>query len=261
MSTPVTWRHAPRDHRHDIGDVDGLEDALGEVSGFGASEIGDAHLDDVKSPGVHWQSFSASATEARGYPYPRAGHLIVTANDSGSQVSQRYLTFDATANIRMSVRNFHQSWDVWRDIPLDGQDTGGGVSPDHPLLYQSGTRDIASHVADGWAVAARGTTITRQGATVTLSLDVTRTGAPIVPPAEQGEGDITYATVLTLPAGFTPIAAGFISPAKAGTGDRPEGWFDRSGATFRIRDMAATLPTGTRITNVITWQTIDPIPA
>src|SRR5699024_2932142 len=85
-------------------------------------------LDDMKSPGVYWQSFSASATEDRGNPYPCAGHLIVTANDSGSQVSQRYLTFDATANIRMSVRNFYQSWDVWRDIPLDGQGTGGGGS-------------------------------------------------------------------------------------------------------------------------------------
>ena len=95
-----------------------------------ASEIGDTHLDDVRSPGVHWQSFSNFATEAQGYPYPRAGHLIVTANGTGTQVTQRYVTFDATANIRMSVRNFYQSWDVWRDIPLDGQDSGGGGGSD-----------------------------------------------------------------------------------------------------------------------------------
>src|SRR5699024_6630401 len=103
----------------------------GDTPGGGswdATEIGEASLDDMKSPGVYWQSFSASATEARGYPYPRAGHLIVTANDSGSQVSQRYLTFDATANIRMSVRNFYTSGELCRDIPLDGQGTGGGGS-------------------------------------------------------------------------------------------------------------------------------------
>lgn len=101
----------------------------GDTPGGGswdATEIGDASLDDMRSPGVYWQSFSAKATEANGYPYPRAGHLIVTANDLGTQVSQRYLTFDSTANIRYSIRNFYQSWDVWRDIPLDGQDTGGG---------------------------------------------------------------------------------------------------------------------------------------
>lgn len=95
-----------------------------------ASEIGDTHLDEVRTPGVHWQSYSNFATEAQGYPYPRAGHLVVTANGLGTQITQRYVTFDATANIRVSVRNFYQSWDVWRDIPLDGQDSGGGGGSD-----------------------------------------------------------------------------------------------------------------------------------
>ena len=111
------------------GDWKSIPIGGGDTPGGGswdATEIGDASLDDMRSPGVYWQSFSAKATGANGYPYPRAGHLIVTANDLGTQVSQRYLTFDSTANIRYSIRNFYQSWDVWRDIPLDGQDTGGG---------------------------------------------------------------------------------------------------------------------------------------
>ena len=97
-----------------------------EDGSWEATEIGSTHLDEVTAPGVRWQSFSNLATEATGYPYPRAGHLIVTANGTGTQITQRYVTFDATANIRMSVRNFYQSWGEWRDIPLDGQDTGGG---------------------------------------------------------------------------------------------------------------------------------------
>lgn len=90
-----------------------------------AEEVGSTHLDDMKAPGVYWQSYSGQATEAQGYPYARAGHLIVTFNGLGTQGTQRYVTFDPTANIRMSVRNFYQSWGEWRDIPLTGQDSGG----------------------------------------------------------------------------------------------------------------------------------------
>lgn len=31
MNTPITWRHAPRDHEHDIDDVDGLAARLAAI--------------------------------------------------------------------------------------------------------------------------------------------------------------------------------------------------------------------------------------
>ncbi|PWH05188.1 hypothetical protein DEO23_13995 [Brachybacterium endophyticum] len=111
------------------------------AGGWKAEEIGTRHLDQMKTPGVYWQSYANYATTAQGYPYPRAGHLIVTANTLGTQVTQRYVTFDPNANARWSTRNYYGTWDQWRDIPLGGQDTDDDeeASPVFRGVVASGT--------------------------------------------------------------------------------------------------------------------------
>lgn len=156
-----------------------------------------------------------------------------------------------------------------RDVSSTGKvliDAGGGVTlevptnlAEHPALYASGMRDVAGSILSGWQVysSTSGARLSRQGATVTLALDLIRTGEGLNP---RGEPEPTFAEVIPIPVGFQPIGVGFIQPAKAATNGRPGGWWDRVVTNLRIRDLDASFPTGTRITNVLSWQTIDPIP-
>lgn len=143
-------------------------------------------------------------------------------------------------------------------VPLAPSEDGGGVSPDHPLLYMSGVRNVAGDLLTGWAPATTGVRLSRQGFTVTLALDVTRTGELLN--ARSAGVEPSFAEIIPIPAGFQPIMPGFIQPGKTSTNGRAGAWFDRIATNLRIRDLDADIPTGTRLTNVITWQTIDPIP-
>ena len=157
---------------------------------------------------------------------------------------------------------------VTLSVPVAPSEGGGGVSPDHPLLYMSGQRTVASTLLTGWAAAPTGVKISRQGSTVTLAIDVTRTS------------DLTgFAEVLPIPLGFRPITSGYIAPGKSATYNdgttthlAVDGWWDRTGTSspLRFRDIVnrltyqegatATFKAGQRLTSVITWQTADAIP-
>ena len=301
MSTPITWRHAPRTHEHDWSEVTGKPTEFAptshthtqaDVTGLVTSLAGKAsavhthtqaqvaglvdalagkrdvapmiiaqnvNLNDVTTPGEHSQQFTSWATPELNYPGapPVAGRLFVAANVSRSQVTQFYVPF-TTSKLDIWMRNFYNSWGAWERIGM-ASDLALKANASHPALYQSGVRNVAAGLLPGWAAAVNGVTLSRQGPTVTLALDVTRTGEELVPPGQSGTD---YADLIPIPAGFAPIGTGFIAPMKSGgTSPRPGGWYDRVATNIRVRDLDSTLPTGKRITNVITWQTRDEIPS
>lgn len=171
-------------------------------------------------------------------------HRINSPNDV---VATGVVEVDAGAGITMSVPV----------VPAEG---GGGVPADHPLLYMSGQRNVASTLLTGWTAAPTGVRLSRQGSTVTLALDVYRVG------------DLASSSVdvVPIPSGFRPITSGYIQPAKSAAlaGDLPNpavnGWWDRlnTSSPLRFRDMPSgeRFKDGQRLTNVISWQTVDPIP-
>lgn len=132
-------------------------------------------------------------------------------------------------------------------------DTVASVGPG----YDSGVIDVSGTLVPGWEAAHYGVTLSRQGGTVTLALDITRTGERLV---ERGGAGIEFAEILPIPSGFRPVMPGFISPAKASQGARAAGWYDRIAANLRIRDLDGVIETGARIVNVVSWQTRDPVP-
>lgn len=95
--------------------------------GFSDAELGTVNLDTVTDPGTYSQQFSAQASLELGYPQPRAGRLLVQANESRSQVSQMYVTFDTTSNVGFYLRNYYSGWSEWWEIPLGGSGGGGGA--------------------------------------------------------------------------------------------------------------------------------------
>ena len=133
-------------------------------------------------------------------------------------------------------------------------DTVASVGPG----YDSGVIDVAGSLVPGWSASTYGVTLSRQGGTVTLVLDITRTGEQLV---ERGGDGLEFAEILPIPTGFSPIAPGFISPAKVSQGARAAGWYDRIATNLRIRDLDGVIATGNRIVNVVSWQTRDPAPA
>ena len=251
---------APAVHTHTQAQVTGLADALAGKRDVAPMTIdAGVNLNDVTTPGEHSQQFSSWATPELNYPggaSPVAGRLLVAANAARTQVTQFYVPF-TTSKLDIWMRNFYVSWSSWERVGM-ASDLALKANADHPMLYMSGVRNVAAGLLPGWAAAANGVTLSRQGPTVTLALDVTRTGEELVPP---GQGGTDYADLIPIPAGFAPIGTGFIAPMKSGsTSPRPGGWYDRAGTNLRVRDVDATLSTGKRITNVITWQTRDAIP-
>ena len=240
-----------------MAQVDGLVAALSGKRAIAPMVIGEnVNLNDVTTPGEHSQQFTAWATPELNYPVGVACRVIVAANTSGSQVTQFCIPF-TTSTLEIWMRNYYKSWGAWERLPM-ARDVAAKADANHPALYQSGVRNVAAGLLPGWAAAVNGVTLSRQGPTVTLALDVTRTGEELVPPGQSGTD---YADLIPIPAGFAPIGTGFIAPMKSGgTSPRPGGWYDRVATNIRIRDLDATFPTGKRITNVVTWQTRDEIP-
>ena len=95
-------------------------------AGLEATELGSTDLDTVKTAGAYSQQLSGSASLALHYPRAVAGRLLVQANESGSQVTQMYWTYDTTATQEVYVRNFYLAWGEWKAIPLGGGGGGGG---------------------------------------------------------------------------------------------------------------------------------------
>ena len=256
----LTDARTPLAHTHTQAQVTGLVDALAGKRDVAPMPIAQGtNLNDVTTPGEHSQQFTAWATPELNYPggaSPVAGRLFVAANTQRTQVTQFYVPF-TTSKLDIWMRNFYVSWSAWERVGM-ASDLALKANADHPALYQSGVRNVAASLLAGWSLAARGVTLSRQGSTVTLSLDVTRTGALLH--ARSAAMEPSFAEIIPITTGFQPIMSGFIQPSKAGTGARASGWYDHSGVNLRIRDLDADIPTGTRITNVISWQTVDPIP-
>ena len=251
---------APAVHTHTQAQVTGLADALAGKRDVAPMTIdAGVNLNDVTTPGEHSQQFSSWATPELNYPggaSPVAGRLLVAANAARTQVTQFYVPF-STSKLDIWMRNFYVSWSAWERVGM-ASDLALKANADHPLLYTSGVRNVAGNLLAGWDPAVGGVRLSRQGATVTLALDVTRTGDLIN--ARSTGVQPSSAEIIPISAGFQPISQGFIQPAKASTGARANGWYDRLSTNLRIRDLDADIPTGTRIVNVLSWQTIDPIP-
>ena len=241
-----------------MAQVDGLVAALSGKRAIAPMVIGEnVNLNDVTTPGEHSQQFTAWATPELNYPVGVACRVIVAADTSGSQVTQFCIPF-TTSTLEIWMRNYYKSWGAWERLPM-ARDVAAKADANHPALYQSGVRNVAGGLLAGWSAAGSGVTLSRQGFTVTLALDVTWNGGDLVPP---GQGGTDYADLLPIPTGFAPIGIGFIAPMKSGgTSPRPGGWYDRVATNIRIRDLDSTFPTGKRVTNVITWQTRDEIPS
>lgn len=109
-----------------LASLKGEKGEKGDGAGLAATELGSTDLDTVTTAGAYSQQFSATASLALHYPVAVAGRLLVQANASGTQVTQMYWTFDSNANQRIYVRNYYQSWGEWKQLPLGGQNTGGG---------------------------------------------------------------------------------------------------------------------------------------
>ena len=250
----------PSAHTHTQAQVTGLVDALAGKRDVAPMIIAQGtNLNDVTTPGEHSQQFTAWATPELNYPggaSPVAGRLLVAANTQRTQVTQFYVAFTAS-KLDIWMRNFYASWSSWERVGM-ASDLAAKANASHPLLYMSGQRNVAGNLLAGWAVANGGVKLSRQGQTVTLALDVTRTGELLN--ARSAGVEPSFAEIIPIPAGFQPIMPGFIQPGKASTNGRAGAWFDRIATNLRIRDLDADIPTGTRLTNVITWQTVDPIP-
>lgn len=251
---------ANTNHTHTQAQVTGLADALAGKRDVAPMAIdAGVNLNDVTTPGEHSQQFTARATPELNYPggaSPVAGRLFVAANTQRTQVTQFYVPF-TTSKLDIWMRNFYVSWSAWERVGM-ASDLALKANADHPLLYMSGVRNVAGNLLTGWAPSVGGVRLSRQGATVTLALDVTRTGELIH--ARASAGQPSSAEIIPIPAGFQPISQGFIQPAKASSNFRANGWYDRLATNLRIRDLDADIPTETRIVNVLSWQTIDPIP-
>lgn len=255
---PATF--PPSAHTHPVADVTGLASALAGLRTVAPMAIAQGtNLNDVTTPGEHSQQFTSWATPELNYPggaSPVAGRLFVAANTQRTQVTQFYVPF-TTSKLDIWMRNFYSTWSSWERIGM-ASDLALKANADHPMLYMSGVRNVAGNLLAGWAVANGGVKLSRQGATVTLALDVTRTGELLN--ARSAGVEPSFAEIIPIPAGFQPIMPGFIQPGKTSTNGRAGAWFDRIATNLRIRDLDADIPTGTRLTNVITWQTVDPIP-
>ena len=117
----------------------------------------------------------------------------------------------------------------------------------HPMLYDSGPRNVSGLLVSGWTSVGTRQRLRRQGPMVTCILDIYKVGQASLP------------DILPIPTGFQPAQIGIVGPAKVSNG--PSGWFDRIGTNLRIRDLSAPIQDGARLTSIITWPTNDPIPA
>lgn len=245
---------APAVHTHTQAQVTGLADALAGKRDVAPMAIAQGvNLNDVTTPGEHSQQFTAWATPELNYPggaSPVAGRLFVAANTQRTQVTQFYVPF-STSKLDIWMRNFYVSWSSWERVGM-ASDLALKANTSDPALYKSGMRNVTATLLSGWAGSTFGVRLSRQGATVTLALDVTSVGT--------GSGIIE---ILPIPTGFQPIMPGFIQPARSAGPSNAAGWYERisTSGPLRLRlDSGNTLSDGQRLTNVITWQTVDPIP-
>lgn len=115
----------PAAHTHPQSDIVGLGAALAAKLDREAIQLNAEDLNTVTTPGYYTRNSSSEATPERHYPVARAGRLEVQANAARSQVTQFYITFDATTNVKYFVRNMYlDTWSPWWEIPLA---TGGSV--------------------------------------------------------------------------------------------------------------------------------------
>ena len=96
-----------------------LATALAAKRGVEPTELGTEHLDTVVVPDVYSQSSNLEATIETGYPFTRAGILIVDRSASKSMVWQTYLPH--TPSVTTAQREFRRTcyqgnWTAWTEI-------------------------------------------------------------------------------------------------------------------------------------------------
>ena len=96
-----------------------LATALAGKRGVEPTELGTEHLDTVVVPDVYSQSSNLEATIETGYPFTRAGILIVDRSASKSMVWQTYLPH--TPSVTTAQREFRRTcyqgnWTAWTEI-------------------------------------------------------------------------------------------------------------------------------------------------
>lgn len=170
---------APAVHTHTQAQVTGLVDALAGKRDVAPMTIdAGVNLNDVTTPGEHSQQFTARATPELNYPggaSPVAGRLFVAANTQRTQVTQFYVPF-TTSKLDIWMRNFYVSWSAWERIGM-ASDLALKANLTHPMLYDSGWRDITPRVPV--TVTSGKVYLARSGGTVWLDFaDLVVAAAP-----------------------------------------------------------------------------------
>lgn len=79
-----------------------------------AKGLGNSNLNEIKSPGIYVQNYSANATTERNYPVEDAGFLEVMAIENGGFVLQKYNTHSSSAVYKRTYTN--SGWNSWKQI-------------------------------------------------------------------------------------------------------------------------------------------------
>lgn len=153
--------------------------------------LGTTNLDAVLTDGVYYQDNSANVTAANGYPTKGgAGLLRVSRRNSDSFVVQEYVALSATATQSAQTfirRRVNGAWAAWQQVQTGYTDTSVGrrlfvndeVNGRPQMVYgDTGWRDIAGLLINGWTANANQVLLRRHGATVMLKLiGIDRTNA------------------------------------------------------------------------------------
>lgn len=154
----------------------------------GTRELGTLNLDTLRQPGIYFQTVAANSTVERGYPADiRADRNSVLEVMTGLAANGDIITFQRLT--QSTLRSFTRYapvngvWDAWiTEYPE--KDTG---------WINTGTTP-----ASGWSGSFRGIILNGMAH---IYVSVTRTGPPIVPPAN---GDVANVDIIQLPAAFKP---------------------------------------------------------
>lgn len=79
-----------------------------------AKGLGSSNLNEIKSPGIYVQNYSANATTEGGYPVEDAGFLEVMAIENKGFVLQKYNAHSSSAVYKRTYTN--SGWNGWKQI-------------------------------------------------------------------------------------------------------------------------------------------------
>lgn len=236
------------------GDINGKRSIAPMVIGE------NVNLNDVTTPGEHSQQFTSWATPELNYPVGVACRVIVAANTARTQVTQFCIPFTVSV-LEIWMRNYYNSWGAWERLPM-ARDLAGKADLTHPLLYDSGWRDVTSSLGSAVASDSTGKFYLRRRAGMVL------VRFQSVKLAGGGTTNIAWSS---LPVGFQPVGAGGGGEMfQVGTATRSGGtaYIMPDGAHLRLQGVRPTawespvteVPAGHIVNGAFSFATADPVP-